>query len=414
MASVNDTELDLVVYGASSFVGQILCEYLARRHGTDGGQLRWALAGRSRERLEAVRAELGEDSDALPLIVADADDEESLRSLCARTRVVVSTAGPYALIGEPLLRSCVESGTDYCDITGELQWIRRMMARYDDIARQTGARIVHCCGFDSIPSDLGVHYLQQHCRQRFGMPASQVKMRIRAMRGGLSGGTAASLMNVIREASKDPRLRRELNDPYALCPPDHPFVVRQPTVPMVAHDPDFDAWVAPFIMAAINTRVVLRSNALNGAAWGRDFQYQEASLTGRGLRGWLRAFGMGLGLRLFMLVALFAPTRWLLERLVLPAPGEGPDRETREAGFFDMRFHATTGSGQMLRVRVTGDQDPGYGSTAKMLGEAAACLALDDPDTEGQGGFWTPATALGDALLRRLEAQAGLSFQVCE
>lgn len=408
MSERDQWQLDLVVFGASSFVGRILCEYLAEQFGTDGRRLAWGLAGRSEDRLHEVRDTLGPGAAELPVIVADAQDEKALRQLCDRTRVVVSTAGPYALMGEPLVRCCSGSGTDYCDITGEIQWIRQMIRRYGDTARQSGARIVHCCGFDSIPSDLGVDFIQQQSRDQFGMPASRVKMRMRAIRGGLSGGTAASLINVIREVAKDRQLRREITSPYALCPPEHPFEARQPMVRGVQYDRDFQSWVAPFLMAAINTRVVLRSHALQHGAWGRDFQYEEASLTGPGVRGWLRAWGMSLSLNLFMAAVFLGSTRWLLERLFLPRPGEGPDRGTRERGYFDMRFHGETESGQTLRVRVTGDQDPGYGSTAKMLGEAAACLAGDDLSREG--GFWTPATLMGERLRERLEARAGLFF----
>lgn len=405
-----EAELDLVVYGATSFVGRILCEYLAERLGTQGNQLRWGIAGRSQARLYALREELGvQASQDLPVLVADATDEQALEDLCRRTRVVVSTAGPYALLGETLLRCCVRTGTDYCDLTGEIQWMRRMMDRYEREARESGARIVHCCGFDSIPSDLGVAFLQRHCQERFGKPARRVKMRLGAARGGLSGGTTASLMNVIREASADPELRRQLRDPYLLCPPEHGFEVRQPEVRGPCRDPDFGAWVAPFVMAAINTRVVLRSHALRGGAWGCDFLYDEATLTGRGLRGWLRAQVLSLGLGLFMLAASLRPTRWLLERLVLPAPGQGPDRESRERGYFDLRLYGETATGETLRVRVSGKRDPGYGATARMLGEAACCLAQDS--LPGEGGFWTPSTLMGEALEGRLEASAGLAFR---
>ena len=405
---------DLVVFGATSFVGSILTRYLAETFGTDGTHLRWAAAGRSKEKLAALKEALGAAGDALPLEIADAGDDDALRRLCADTRVVVSTVGPYALYGEPLVRACVESGTDYCDLTGEIQWIRRMLGRYEQRARETGARIVHCCGFDSIPSDMGVYFLQQQARQRFGEPATRVKMRVRAIRGGMSGGTVASLVNVIQEARRDRQLRRELADPYSLCPEDHGMSARQPRVRFAGEDPDFGAWVAPFIMGPVNTRVVLRSNALSGAAYGVDFQYDEALMTGRGFRGRMTAMVTSLATGSFAMAAAVSPLRWLLQRFVLPGPGEGPSPEAQQNGFYDLRFHGRTADGRALRVQVTGDRDPGYGSTGKMLGQAAACLALDTDRDSVPGGFWTPSTIFGDHLLRRLEAHAGLAFKVLD
>jgi short subunit dehydrogenase-like uncharacterized protein len=404
---------DVVVFGATSFVGRILCRYLLDRFGTRG-ELSWAAAGRSKPRLEDLRAALGSGAANLPLVVADAADERALHSLVARARMVVSTVGPYALYGEPLVKVCAGTGTDYCDLTGEVQWIRRMIERYEHAARESGARIVHCCGFDSIPSDLGVHFLQREAMRRFGQPCVSVKMRVRAMRGGFSGGTVASLMNVVKETAADPSLRRELQNPYSLCPPDGRPKTRQPGVKSAEFDADFGAWTAPFVMSAINTRVVQRSYALLGRPWGEKFTYDEAVLTGRGLKGRLAATGMTAGLAGFMVAGALPPTRWALERFVLPAPGAGPSPEEQRKGFFDLRFFGKTADGRSLRTKVTGDRDPGYGSTGKMLGEAAACLALDLGPREPAGGFWTPATIFGDRLVTRLTAHAGLSFEVLE
>jgi short subunit dehydrogenase-like uncharacterized protein len=404
---------DVIVFGATSFVGQILARYLFEQFGV-GGELRWAAAGRSRPKLEQVRQELGRGAGKLELRVADAGDEASLRSLCADARVIVSTVGPYALHGEPLVRACAETGTDYCDLTGEVQWMKRMIDRYEDAARQSGARIVHNCGFDSIPSDLGVHFLQQHAQAKFGQPCATVKMRVRSMRGGFSGGTVASLLNVLKEVAADPALRKSLQNPYLLCPAGKVKGVRQPNVAFAEYDADFDAWVAPFIMSAINTRVVHRSNALSKHAYGPEFRYDEALLTGRGVRGRLAATATGAGLGAFMLAGSVGPLRAALEKFVLPAPGEGPSPEQQRSGGFDLRFHGRCGSGQVIRARVTGDRDPGYGSTAKMLGQAAVCLAQDIPRSKIGGGFWTPATALGDPLVARLEAHSGLKFELLD
>lgn len=406
-------EFDLIVFGATSFVGQILARYLLDRHGTDS--IRWAIAGRSATKLQALQRELGVDGAQLPAILADSNDEPAMRSLCNRARIVISTVGPYALYGETLVRVCAETGTDYCDLTGEVQWIRRMIDRYQTQAIASGARIVHCCGFDSIPSDLGVYALQQAAIQRFGKPLQSISMRVKAMRGGFSGGTAASLLNVAKEAGKDPALRRELANPFSLCP--EPSGPRQPRTNSAMFDPDFKSWTAPFIMAGINTRIVHRSNALLAQRYGNDFRYSEAVLTGKGLKGRLAATGTSAGLGVFMLASAIGPTRALLERFVLPKPGEGPSPEAQRKGFFDLRFFGCTAandadSAHTIRGKVTGDRDPGYGSTAKMLGEAAACLAFDLPASERHGGFWTPASLLGDRLITRLQTHAGLKFEI--
>ena len=402
--------LDLVVFGASSFVGRLLCRYLLQAFGCRG-ELRWALAGRSQARLGEVRDELGLHAQELPILQADAADAAALRGLCAAARVVVSTVGPYALHGEPLVQACAETGTDYCDLTGEVPWIRRMLQRHEALAQASGARIVHCCGFDSLPSDLGVHHLQGLAMRRFGVPCTRVKMRVSRLRGGVSGGTVASLLNVLKEAAADPALRRELADPYSLWPADAPRGVRQPQVLGPEFDPDFDAWIAPFVMAAVNTRVVQRSNLLSGMAYGADFAYDEATLTGPGLKGRAAAAALSAGLGGFVLAGALPPTRALLERLVLPRPGQGPSPEAQQQGSFELLFHGSTAGGRAVRTRVTGDRDPGYGSTAKMLGQAAACLALDVPKGEPGGGFWTPATIFGDRLVERLTAYAGLGFE---
>lgn len=402
---------DLVTFGATSFVGNILCRYLLEQFGAQG-EMKWAAAGRSKAKLEALRNSLGAGAGALPLAVADAADEASLRRLCASTRVVVSTVGPYAIHGEPLVKACAESGTDYCDLSGEVQWIRRMVRRYEATAQKSGARIVHCCGFDSIPSDMGVHFLQREAMKRLGVPCTRVKMRVKVMRGGFSGGTVASLLNVVKEAAADPALRKELADPYSLCPAGSAPNVRQPDVRSAEFDVDFGAWVAPFVMSAINTRIVQRTNALSEQAYGADFRYDEAMLMGRGLKGRLAATAMAAGLAGFMLAGAIGPTRAALERFVLPKPGEGPSPEAQRNGFFDLRFVGTTADGRQIRTKVTGDRDPGYGSTGKMLGQAAVCLAFDVDKADTPGGFWTPATIFGDRLIQRLTAHSGLTFEL--
>jgi short subunit dehydrogenase-like uncharacterized protein len=365
------------------------------------------VAGRSSQKLEALRIELGEAAGSVDMIAVDAIDEASLRRMCDRTNVVASTVGPYALYGEPLVKVCAESGTDYCDLTGEVPWMRRMIARYASTAQNSGARIIHCCGFDSIPSDLGVWFLQQEALARFGKMCSRVKLRVKAARGGVSGGTIASLMNVLKESDTDPEIRRQLANPYSLCGESPHQGLKQPSGNAIEFDPDFSSWTAPFIMSSINTRIVHRSNAILGYPYGSDFVYDESVLTGKGLRGWCRAVSAKFGLYL----ALLGPVRRMLIRFVLPRPGHGPSPLQQEQGFFDIRLFGRTESGETLRVKVTGDRDPGYGSTAKMLGEAAVCLARDVSKTECRGGFWTPASAFGDKLVPRLRLSAGVNIE---
>lgn len=409
-------DFDVVVFGATSFVGQILTRYLAEHFSSQTETLRWAIAGRSEAKLADLRRSLGAAGQSLPVIVADAASEAQLRALCAQARVVVSTVGPYALYGEPLIKVCSETGTDYCDLTGETQWIRKMVEKYESTARQSGARIVHCCGFDSVPSEMGVWFLQQQARRQWGAPATHVKMRIKALKGGASGGTVASMINVVQEAAADPSLRKELLNPYALCPKDHGFTARQHFVKSAEFDTDFDAWIAPFVMAAINERVVHRTNALSGKAYGNQFTYDEAMLTGTGFKGRLRALAIVAGLGAFMAGIVIKPIRRLMERFLLPKPGEGPSPEAQRAGRYDLRFFGRTGDGQTLRVKVTGDRDPGYGSTSKMLGQAAISLALDHVEhgrkTGRAGGFWTPATMFDERFIERLTRYAGLRFEV--
>jgi short subunit dehydrogenase-like uncharacterized protein len=405
---------DLVVFGATGFVGSILCRYLVD-HAGGGGTLRWAVAGRSQAKLDNLVKSLGETATGLPMLIADASDEASLRALCEQTAVVVTTVGPYALYGEPLVKACAETGTDYCDLTGEFQWIRRMIKRYESTAQQSGARIVHCCGFDSIPSDLGVYFLQQQAQAKFQQPCVRVKMRVKDARGGVSGGTVASGINLAKEATINPALREELKDPYSLCigaAAGTPQASDQPptTIP-VQYDDSFHAWVTPFVMAEVNVRIVLRSHALMAPADGDTFQYDEGMLMGEGVPGWLAAQGVSVGVSGFFLAAAFPPTRWMLEHWVVPAPGEGPSAEAQEQGFYDLRFWGETADGQTLQIKVTGDRDPGYGSTSKMLAQAGICLAQDIAKSEKPGGFWTPASVLGNPLIHRLETYAGVSFE---
>ena len=404
-------EFDLVVFGATSFVGKILCHYLVNEHLEPN--LSWALAGRSQAKLQALKQELGDAANNIPVIIADAREEQALRAMCERTAVLISTVGPYALYGEQLVKSCAVTGTDYCDLTGEPQWIRRMITAYKSYAEARGARIVHCCGFDSIPSDLGVKFLQQQALAYFGCYCSSVKMRVKATKGGASGGTIASMLNLYTEMSKDAAVRAEMKDVYSLCPQEFNERVAQQEVG-VEYDKDFSSWVGPFVMAGINTRVVLRSNALRHETYSTHFEYSEATLTGTGRKGERRAKRLQFGTRLVLSLLAFAPIRWFAGRFLVPKPGEGPSPETRRTGFYDLRFLGRTDQGQEIMVKLSGDRDPGYGSTAKMLAQAAISLRRDVDKSRVPGGFWTPATVFGDKYLDRLANYAGIHLEVLE
>ncbi len=399
----------LIVYGATSFVGQLLTRYLFERHGVNG-DLQWAIAGRSQSKLNELRQSLGSAAQALPIVLADAADEAALTAMCQQTKVVVSTVGPYVLYGSTLVKVCAHTGTDYCDLTGEPQWIAQMIEQYEATAQKNGARIVHCCGFDSIPSDLGTYYLQQQANQQFGQACTRVKLRVKAIKGGMSGGTVGSMTEMIKEASHNAALRKLMANPYALCPSSSQSKPKQPNLQFAEYDADAKAWSAPFIMAGINTKIVHRSNAISDYAYGQDFIYDETMLTGRGVVGGAMAVGAAIGMAGFVAAVALPPTRHVLEHFILPKAGEGPTPKQQLNGFYDIRLFGVTASGQGLTAKVTGDRDPGYGSTAKILGEAAVCLALEVSKEDKAGGFWTPSTVFGNKLVHRLTQYAGLTF----
>lgn len=400
---------DIVLFGASSFVGEILTRYMLEKYPVEG-DVKWAIAGRSQSKLASLKDILGPQAAALPVLIADTNDQVAIDALVCSTKVMISTVGPYALYGEAVVKSCVTQGTDYVDLTGEPQWINKMINTYEEAAKISGARIVHSCGFDSIPSDLGVYFLQEIAKERFGQYCSSVKMRVKKMKGAASGGTVASMMNMVKEATSDKKLRRLLLNPYALCPSDHPFTAKQSDLKTLAYDNDIEAWIAPFVMAAINTRIVHRSNSLLGNQYGEGFLYDEAMITGKSVMGGIGAAALSAGLGGFMVAAAIPPSRWLMEKTILPKPGEGPSPAAQLAGHYDLRFVGKTQDGQSIRCKVTGDRDPGYGSTAKMLGQSAVCLLEDITKSDKSGGFWTPASIFGHKIIKRLEAHAGLSF----
>ncbi|MGH8494249.1 MAG: saccharopine dehydrogenase family protein [Moraxellaceae bacterium] len=405
IAEKTPREFDVVLFGASSFVGKYVAQHLQRRAQETG--LRWAIAGRSAAKLAAIKLELG--APELPVVLAEAHDAAALADLAGRTKAIASTVGPYALYGSELVAACAAQGTDYCDLTAEIPWVRRMMNAHGATAAKTGARIVHGCGFDSIPSDLGTWFLQQRAQDAFGAPCSFVKMRLKKASGGFSGGTIASLTDMVTTGAADAEVRQLLLNPYALM--DYGSAGSQKDKWLAAYDRDAREWRAPFIMAPINSRVVQRTNFLLGLPWGVDFVYDEAMLTGSGPLGAVMAGGVTAALGGLVGMMALKPTRAILQK-VLPAPGEGPSLKAIENGFFEMHAYGRTASGEKIKAIIRGKRDPGYGATSRMLAEASMSLALDRDESSVGGGFWTPATAMGQKLLDRLEAHAGMSFSV--
>ena len=381
------TDFDVIVYGATGYTGRLVAEYIAL---TYPAGVRWAMAGRSLSKLEEVRGEMGISAD-VPLVTANADDPASLRAMCERTKVVISTVGPYQLYGSDLVAACAATGTAYVDLCGEPAWMRQMIDAHDAEAKRTGARIVFSCGFDSIPFDLGVLTLQEAAVARFGRPVPRVKCRVRTMKGTFSGGTAASLKATLAAAAKNPSLVPLLASPFALTP-GHKGP-HQPTGLIPEYDSTIESWVAPFVMAPINTKNVHRTNFLLGQRYGDDFVYDEMVVTGLGEMGKAAAEAL-------TKLNPFADNKG-------PKPGEGPTKEERESGHYDVLFMGLMPDGTRIDAVVTGDRDPGYGSTSKMLAESAMCLI---EDVAGDGGIWTPGALMGEPLRKRLIAKAGMTF----
>lgn len=379
-------EFDIIVYGATGYTGRLVAEYLKDKNG-----LKWAMAGRSADKLAEVRDLIGAAADT-PLIVADASDPDTLDAMVKRTKVVLTTVGPYQLYGNELVAACVANGTDYTDLCGEPAWMRQKIDQHDAAARASGARIVFSAGFDSIPFDLGVLMLQKHCVATFGAPAPRVKGRVRAMKGTFSGGTAASLKATMAAAAKDPAVIGYLTNPFSLSadfagPP-------QPAGNKPEYDESLGSWATNFVMAPINTKNVHRTNHLRGHAYGADFVYDEMMLTGPGEQG--------------EAIAKHVASTPMMGGADDPKPGEGPTKEERDTGFYDILFVAEYPDGRTARFSVKGDRDPGYGSTSKMISETAIALCAHD----GPGGVTTPGAALGEQLVDRLQKNAGLTFAV--
>lgn len=401
---------DLVLFGATGFTGKLVAQYLAE-HAPP--RVRIALAGRSLEKLQAVRATLTGPAAQWALLQADSGDAQSLARVAEQTAVIITTVGPYAKLGLPLVEACAAAGTQYVDLTGEPQFIRQSIDRFDAKARETGARIVHCCGYDSIPSDLGVWVLHERLLQRGkGETLGTTTLVVEASKGGFSGGTLASVLNVVDEAMADPALRKVLADPYGLSPARaaEPQLGRERIQVGLHFDPFLQRWTAPFLMEATNAQVVRRSNALLGYAYGRSFRYRETVGFSRGPGGMLKAFALTAAMGLGAAVLANGVTRGVALRF-LPKQGEGPSEETMRTGGFRVRVFAETSSGERFNSLVVGLKDPGYAETAKMLSESALALVLDAPRLPARAGVLTPAAAMGGVLRDRLVA-AGMTFAV--
>lgn len=387
-------QYDLVVFGSTGFTGRLVAEYLQNSYSENAKEeVKWAMAGRSQEKLEQVRSEMQISHD-IDLIVADSDDEQSMKSLVSKTKVVLTTVGPYQIYGENLLKACVESGTGYVDLCGEPAWMHQMIGKYQSTANESGAVIVFSCGFDSIPFDLGVYYLQQHVKEATGNSLSYVKGRVRKMQGTFSGGTAASLQATMVAAKQDKAVLQALINPYSLATSE--VLNEQPRGDKPYYDESLKSWAAPFIMAAINTKNVHRSNYLLDYAYGKDFRYDEMMLTGPGEKG--------------EAIANHVANDKSLGDKNGPKPGEGPSKEERENGFYDVLFIGQHDNGETYSASVAGYLDPGYGSTSRMISESAICLSQMQESISG--GFYTSAPAMGETLIKRLEQNAGLVFKV--
>ncbi|HEV2981626.1 MAG TPA: saccharopine dehydrogenase NADP-binding domain-containing protein [Solirubrobacteraceae bacterium] len=397
-------EFDVVLYGATGFVGKLTAEYLASA--ADDG-VRIALAGRSRDKLERVRTQLGQPAAAWPLMVAESHDQTALADMARRSTVIATTVGPYRKYGIPLVEACAGAGTHYADLTGEPLFMRDTIDRFDAAARESGARIVHNCGFDSVPSDIGVLLLHEAAGE-----LEDTTYVVRRMKGGVSGGTLDSLRGQVDEVRHDRSLLKTLGDPYALSPDraGEPKLGSEQDLRGAEYSDELHTWLGPFVMASVNTRVVRRSNALQQWAYGRRFRYREVMALGDGSAGRVRALGLAAGLGALVAGMALPPARLVLDR-VLPKPGEGPKEELVRHGSYDIEIHARTPSGERWVSHVAAQGDPGYGATSVILGESALCLALDGERLPQRAGVLTPATAMGSVLAERLRA-AGQTFDV--
>ena len=397
-------QFDIIIWGASSFTGKLVTEYIFNKYGSS--KIKWAIAGRNLDKLEKDRSQVANQD--TPIFIADSFDEDSLSKFVKKTKVVCSTVGPYSLYGTKLVKVCLENNTNYCDITGEAHWIRALIDNFHEEAKSKKIKIVNSCGFDSIPSDMGVYFIQNEIKKVYKNYAKSIKMRVAGIRGGISGGTYGSINNLLKEAYADRNVFKVLNNPYGLNPKDKMEGMDKKDLRKIIFDKESNSWIYPFIMAGINTKIVRRSNALSNFKYGKDFRYEEATMSGKGISGFWKAV-----LAVFPLVMVGLNPNSFLKKIVnsfMPKPGEGPGLEKRKNGFYNLRFYVTIDDKNKAFAKVIGDSDPGYDSTSKMLAESALCLAFDRlPENYG---VVTPSFSMGDKLLDRLNHNAGLKFEL--
>ena len=396
---IDKREYDIIIWGASGFTGRLVAEYLYKNYNSK--DLKWAIAGRDNQKLISIRKTFLNDE--VPIVLADSFDETSLNKMTQRANVICSTVGPYAKYGSLLVKSCIKNKTHYCDLAGEAQWIRKMIDLHHEEAIRNQVKIVNSCGYDSIPSDMGVYFINKNLSKK----NLTIKMRVTGTKGGYSGGTYASMQNIIKEASSDRDVRKSLTNPYGLNPVGEQSGHDKRDLSSVVYDKKIKSWIAPFLMAGINTKIVRRSNALSNYNYGKDFKYDEAVMTGKGIKGQLA--GIMLSIPLILLAAKPGSILNKIFSFFVPKPGQGPNKKERESGYFSSKFFVFDEHSNSSIFKVTGDRDPGYGSTSKMLAESAVCLAKDNLDNTF--GIITPSYAMGNNILERLVSNAGLSFK---
>ena len=414
---MKNIEYDLVIMGATGFTGKLVVEYLIENYGVENEEFTWAIAGRDINKLERLKSSfkyIDSNSNKIPRLVVDSHDTNSLDKMTSISRLVISTVGPYLKFGEALVESCVKNGTHYCDLTGEVPFIRKSIDAFDIKAKKNNCRIVHSCGFDSVPSDIGVLLLQMDSLKRFDKPCDEVKLYVRSIRGGLSGGTIDSMISIFKYMGSNPGHRKLLKSPFSLNPRESlKNNTWQPILKSVKWDDDIQRWLCPFIMAGFNSRIVMRTNAITDYRYGIDFKYSEVSSYKKGLSGFLKAMVMFIGLVLIQISLKVRPLLWFLRKFFLPSPGEGPSKEIRDNGFFKLDIIGSMDNIKKIRFTVTGEGDPGYSATAKMITESALSILLNQDRIPKVSGVLTPAAGIGVVLAERLNDK-GFNFSINE
>jgi len=389
----SNEKLDIIIFGATGFTGKLVCEYLKKHYGTSG-DVRWGIAGRNAEKLQAVVEEFGLDD--IPVVVADVEDKASLDAMANRCNLVLNTAGPYTLYGSTVVESCARLGTDHIDLNGEPLWMHEVLTKYEEAARKSGARIVFSCGFDSIPSDLGVQFLQEQAQAKFGRPLSRVKCRAKGLVGEASGGSVASFGATMEVMKAKPEMFAVFGNAFALTPGfEGP---QQPAGDKKIFEEELNGSSGPFAMAAINSKNVHRSNLMLGHPYGKDFVYDEMAILNNDSDDQAEDVNFKFDMNL--------------------KPGDGPTREAREAGYYELWFIGSNDEGDSLTAIVTGDEDAGYGSTSKIISEAAVFLSKkpkdEAKDEAKDGGILTPASDIGAGIRKKLVENVGLTFEISE